>query len=113
MKGKIVILRFELYASNFRFKKQEVVDLDNQINQIKNSSDKVKAIIIFTTQKNEILKGFDINNSNFELVANGMNFNEKYLITRYPTTIIIDKEGGLVDYFLYSDEIVLKDLLNK
>ena len=113
LKGKIVIIRFELFADNFRFKKHEIVDLDNQINQIENKESNIKAIILFTTPKNEVLKGFDIKGSNFNLVANGMNFHQKYLITRYPTTIVIDKEGKLIDYFSNSDEIILKDFLNK
>jgi peroxiredoxin len=113
LKGKIVILRFELFADNFRFKKHEIVDLDNQINQIENKNDKIKAIIIFPTSENEVIKGFDIENSNFNLVANGMNFHHRYLIKRYPTTIIIDEEGKLIDYFSYSNEIILKNLLNE
>lgn len=112
LNGQIVILRFELFADNFRFKKEEIVDLDNQINQLEDNGEKISPIIIFISPKNEVLKGFDIKDSNFNLVSDGMNFHERYLITVYPSTVILDKEGKLINYFSFSDEIVLKDIIS-
>ena len=42
-----------------------------------------------------------------------MNFNERFKITRYPTTIVIDTSGNLVDYFKKSEEIDLEKILNQ
>lgn len=111
LKGKVVLIRFELFANNFRFKKHEITDLDAKINEF--GKDNFEAILIFTTPKDEVIKGFDLKNSNFNLVSDGMNFNERYKITRYPTTIIIDKKGNLIAYFKKSDEINFKEILNK
>ncbi|WKD85932.1 Thiol-disulfide oxidoreductase ResA [Polaribacter huanghezhanensis] len=113
LKKKIVIIRFEMEANSFRFKKREILELDNQINELKNKNEKVEALIIFISNASEIKKGFNLKKSNFKLVANGQNFNERYFITRYPTTIVIDGKGNLIDYFSYSGEIVLKDLIKK
>jgi peroxiredoxin len=111
LKGKIIILRFELFADNFRFKKQEIIELDNQINKL--GKENFNSIIIFTSSKDEILKGFNISNSTFDLVSNGMNFNERYKITNYPSTIVIDKFGKLIGYFKKSNEINLQEILKK
>lgn len=107
LKGKTVILRFELFADNFRFKKNEIKELDKKINQF--GKEKVVAIIIFTTPKNEVIRGFNIENTNFKLVADGMSFNERYFINWYPTTIIIDSDGNLDKYYKNSEKIILKN----
>ena len=111
LKGKVVLLRFELFADNFRFKKQEIVSLDKQIHRL--GKDNFEAIIIYISNRQDILKGFDIKNSNFKLVANGMNFHERYKITRYPTTIIIDSNGNLEGYFKKSEEIDLFKIIKR
>lgn len=112
-RGKIVILRFELEANSFRFKKQEIKQIDNLINKINNKNEKVKAIIFFASNELDIKQGFDFQNSNFEIISNGYNFQEKFSITRFPTTIVIDKNGKLIDYYNYMDEINLTRLINE
>ena len=112
-KGKVVILRFELEANSFRFKKKEIKQLDNLINKIKRKKEKVKAIIFFASNELDIKQGFDLQNSNFEIIPNSYNFQDKFSITRFPTTIIIDKNGKLIDYYNYIDEINLTHLVNE
>jgi len=112
-RGKIVILRFELEANSFRFKKQEIKQIDNLINKINNKNEKVKAIIFFASNELDIKQGFDLQNSNFEIISNGYNFQEKFSITRFPTTIVIYKNGKLIDYYNYMDEINLTHLINE
>ena len=112
-RGKIVILRFELEANSFRFKKQEIKQIDNLINKINNKNEKVKAIIFFASNELDIKQGFDLQNSNFEIIPNSYNFQDKFSITRFPTTIIIDKNGKLIDYYNYMDEINLTHLINE
>ena len=112
-KGKVVILRFELEANSFRFKKKEIKQLDNLINKIKRKKEKVKAIIFFASNELDIKQGFDLQNSNFEIIPNSYNFQEKFSIIRFPTTIIIYKNGKLIDYYNYMDEINLTHLVNE
>lgn len=110
LKGKLVLIRFEIYCNDFRFKKHEIKALDEKINILENSGN-IKAIIVFGCDKNEIKKGFTLKNSNFELVADGTKFFEKYQINRYPMTALIDQNGNLIDYFKYSEDIVFEDYL--
>ncbi len=108
LRGKVVILRFEIAANNFRFKKYEIQELDDKINQIENKNEKIKAIIIFASSISDIKNGFDLPKSNFNLIPNGVNFQEKFSITKFPTTIVIDKNGRLVDYYRDPEDIDLK-----
>jgi hypothetical protein len=110
--GKLVILRFEFEANSFRFNKQEIVELDKKINALDNKED-VAAIIIFNCSEDEVRTGFDLKDSNFELVANGLNFVSKYNIHRYPTTLLIDPAGKYIEQYSSSDHIILKDHLKK
>ena len=110
--GKLVILRFELEANSFRFNKQEIAALDKKINALSNKND-VEAIIIFSCGEDEVRKGFDIANSNFKLVAGGENFIIKYDIHRFPTTLLIDQEGKLIENLSNPESVVLEDYLKK
>jgi hypothetical protein len=83
------------------------------INKIKRKKEKVKAIIFFASNELDIKQGFDLQNSNFEIIPNSYNFQDKFSITRFPTTIIIDKNGKLIDYYNYMDEINLTHLVNE
>ncbi|SEA32519.1 Peroxiredoxin [Flavobacterium gillisiae] len=112
LNGKIVILRFELFATDFHFKKQEIQELDEKINALENKN-AVKAIIVFQCSESDVRKGFDLENSNFELVANGQNFIEKYGISRFPSTLLIDQDGNLIEKYVYSEDITLKDHIKK
>lgn len=111
LQGKLVILRFELEANSFRFKKQEIEELDKKINALNNKED-VKAIIIFGCDEDEVRKGFDLNNSNFELVADGQNFIFKYDIHQFPSTLLIDQNGKLIRKYSYGENVNIEEHLN-
>lgn len=102
LQGKLVILRFELGASDFRFKKNEIAEFDKQINALKNKEN-VEAIIIFQCAEDEIRKGFDLKDSNFKLVADGFNFIIKYGIRHFPSTLLIDQNGKLIKDYIFSE----------
>lgn len=112
LRGKLILLRFELHSTDFRFKKHEVAELDNQINNLSNS-DAVKAIIVFRENQKIIERSYPFPNSNFELVADGKKFFEKYRIKQYPMTALIDQNGNLISYFKYSEDIILENYINK
>ena len=110
LRGKLVIVRFELFSSGFRFKQNEIEELDQKINALQNKEE-VESIIIFSESKEAVERGFPLTNSNFKLVTDGDRFFDKYQIDRFPMTALIDKEGNLIDYFKYSEDIDLKNHL--
>lgn len=100
-------------ANSFRFRKQEIKQIDNLINNIENKYEKIKAVIFFASSELDIEKGFDLQASNFERIPNALHFHDKFAITRFPTTIIIDQTGKLVDYYRNIDDINLSKLLTE
>ena len=112
LKGKMVILRMEMEADSFRFKKHEIEELDKAINQTGRKSE-IEAIIIFRTSKQDVESGFDLKDSNFKLIPNGANFQNKLNIRSFPTTIVIDKEGRLINQFNSSKRMDILKLLNE
>jgi peroxiredoxin len=111
LQGKLVILRFECGAGDFRFKKNEIAELDKKINALKNKEN-VEAIIIFECSEEEVRKGFDLQNSNFNLIADGRNFSFKYGVHFYPSTLLIDQSGKLINVYFNSEDINLEEYLN-
>ena len=113
LKGKMVILRFEMEADTFRFKKYEIEEMDQGINETQRESE-IEAIIIFDATEQQIRKGFDLTDSNFKLVPNGFNFQRKMNIRSFPSTIILDKQGRLMEEFpMMSEGIDILELLDK
>ncbi len=113
LNGKMVILRFEMEADTFRFKKHEIEEMDQGIHETERGSE-IEAIIIFDATKQQIIDGFDLKNSNFKLVPNGFNFQRKMNISTFPTTVILDKQGRLIEEFPGTSEgIDVLELLNK
>lgn len=112
LKGKLVILRFEMFANDFHFKKSEIAELDKKINEL-GGKQKIEAIIIFQCSKDEIRQGFDLPESNFKLVADGQNFIEKYGVHSFPSTVLIDQNGKLIKNYNFSDQISLDESLIK
>jgi peroxiredoxin len=110
LQGKLVIVRFEKGAGDFRFKKNEIADLDKKINSLKNKEN-IEAIIIFECPEDEVRKGFDLKDSNFKLIADGRIFGIKYDVHFYPTTLLIDQNGKLIKVFFYSDDINLEEYM--
>jgi hypothetical protein len=104
LKGKLVLVRFEYYSDGFRFKENEIVDLNNKINTLGIQND-IESIIIFKGQKKDVESNLNIDMSAFHVVINGGNFFEKYQINRFPKTALIDKNGNLIDYYDYSEDI--------
>ncbi|GAA4280307.1 peroxiredoxin family protein [Gaetbulibacter aestuarii] len=112
LKGKMVILRFEMEADSFRFKKHEIAGMDQKINET-NRNTEIEAIIIFNANKDEINRGFDLENSNFKLIPNGGNILRQLNVNRFPYTVVLNKEGVVMAVFKYSDEMNILELLNK
>jgi len=63
--------------------------------------------------KDEILQGFDLENSNFKFVANGQNFIQKYGISNFPSTLLIDQSGKFIENYDHLELIDLGEFLGK
>ena len=112
LKGKMVILRFEMEADSFRFKKHEIEEMDRVINATQRKSE-IEAIIVFDATEQQIKQGFDLENSNFKLIPNGHNFHRKLNVNSFPHTVILDKQGRLMGEFSFSEEIDISAWLDK
>lgn len=112
LQGKIVILRFDIEANSFRFNENDIKQVDSLINKVEDKEKNIKALIFFASNKLDIKQGFNLINSNFELIPNGINFHERYSINRFPTTIILGRKGRVLDYFIHVEDINLNKIIN-
>ncbi len=109
LKGKLVVLRFELEADSFRFKKDEVYALDQKI-QESGRADEIEAIIVFACPQQEVEQGFNYKRTTFKVVANGANIQRKLGLRSYPSIMVLDKTGKLVGNYIDVDEIKFNEL---
>ncbi len=110
LKGKIVILRFELDTEKFRIMKDELSLLNTAINKFGKNNFKTFVIFSFSSSK-EILKSYFATKENFEFVEKAVRLATKLKINRTPTTLVIDKSGKLVNYYKRIEDIDLKKIL--
>ncbi|MCT4637413.1 MAG: TlpA family protein disulfide reductase [Bacteroidales bacterium] len=94
MKGKVTIL-------NFWFTKckpciAEIPDLNRLYDKYKDNEDVVFASITFSTDK-QVTKFMESNEIKYPVVTGAKDICKKFNVMGYPTTVIIDKEGNIVD----------------
>lgn len=103
LKGKIVLLQFQLLFMEPFFRETTLRDFNDLVSEFKQIID-LQAIVVTESSKNEIPNHIVTNNYNFEIVPDGRNFNQKYLVTSIPTVVLIDNNGNLINYY-NQDEI--------
>ncbi|MGI8951829.1 MAG: TlpA family protein disulfide reductase [Chitinophagaceae bacterium] len=113
LKGKIIILNFQLFLrppflNEAAFQKFMQLIVDDSI--IKKN---VFPIILTESSDAESKEFKDKNKVDFPVVPFAHNFEVKYLVTAFPTFIIVDKNGNLVSYFENGDMKELQLILNQ
>ena len=112
LKGKLVIVRMEMEADTFRFKKYEIENLDQAINQSQRKSE-IVAVILFRADKNTVERGFDLKNSNFIPIPSADNFQDQLNIKYFPSTMLLDKEGRVMKIYKSSNVIDIEKALDE
>lgn len=112
LKGKIVLLQFQLLFMEPFFRETTLRDFNDLVSEFKQIID-IQAIVVTESSKNEIPNHIATNNYNFEIVADGRNFNHKYLVSSIPTIVLIDKNGNLINYYNQDEMDKLKSDIHR
>lgn len=59
----------------------------------------------------DILNSFYATKTNFELVENTHKLTNKLRISKFPTTLVIDKNGFIIDYYNRIDHINFEEII--
>lgn len=98
LRDKIILIQFQLLFMEPFFQETTLYDFNDLVSEFKQIID-LQAIVVTESSKNEIPNHIATNNYNFEIVPDGRNFNHKYLVTSFPTVVLIDKNGKLINYY--------------
>lgn len=98
LKGKNVLLQFQLSFVKPFFRVTTLRDFSDFATELKNTMD-IEAIVVTESPKQEILNSIDVENYDVKIVPNGRNFNQRYLLVKFPGIVLIDVEGKLVGYY--------------
>lgn len=108
LRGKNILIQFQIIVKKPYFNEKTIEEYNNLLLEFKNSKN-IIGITVFESTKEEITGTVEINKyPNIEFVADGRNFNERYLNINVPTYILIDKLGKLVGYYESSEMEKLK-----
>lgn len=105
--GSWILLRFELFTKMMN--EEEIALREEQIDRFC-LSDKMTAIICFADTKTNVIQAFKSKKMNSKLISDGRNFQERYNIIKFPTTILIGKDGVVYKYYFASDKIDFNEL---
>ncbi len=108
LRGSWVLIRFELFVKMSNL--EDIEQLNEQIKEI-GSDQKIVPIISFVDSQKTVEESFDSGKYQFEVVGDNRSFQEMFNIISLPTTILLDPEGVVVDYFNKGDKLILRDLL--
>lgn len=106
LRGKIVVIRFTFWDIPGDVKTQELEAIENQIKVLPEPDD-VVAIIINNGDLSTTKRFYSKKKSLFKVVPNGLNFINKYGITRFPSTLVLNREGKLVNTYSYTEDLSL------
>lgn len=113
LKGKTVLIRFELNTISLNVPSEDISTIDKELKSLSSElTNNLEAIAIFGSSQEEIKKELKDSYTNFKLIPDGWNFFRKYSVYRFPTTIIIDKNGILVKQFSATEKLNLKEVLS-
>ncbi|WP_425389631.1 TlpA family protein disulfide reductase [Ekhidna sp.] len=106
LKGKHMVVRFELFPDNYDFSNDALLDLEDEMSIF--GSDLV-GLMIFRGSDSP-LKSLQVPGTTFDYFIQNSNFFHRYGVTKIPTTVVIDKKGIVVGLFEYEENIDLSIL---
>jgi len=107
LKGQPIVIQFQVSFNKPFFIEKIFNELDSCITNFRKTKI-IEAILVTTDLKEEIQSNIKVNACSFTIVPDGRNFHDRYLITEFPSLILVDKEGKLVSYYNSGDLTKLK-----
>jgi peroxiredoxin len=107
IKGKWVIIRFELFASLVNRDIISTIDEDISKSSLK---EEIIPILCLADSRENVAKAFGSEESSFKFVSNAKNFHEMFNIVSFPTTVIIDRDGKVFKYNNYTESVSINEL---
>lgn len=96
LRGKVVVINFYLFLREPMVDKKSLADFENILKKYSKKS--ITAFLVTVSTKQETFQFGQENSVSYHLIPDAVNFHERYLITRYPTYVVVSKEGKLVGY---------------
>jgi len=96
--GRPILVLFQLFFKAPFFNETQFHQFKLMADTLKGKGD-LEIIVITDSTNDEIKSAIDVKNSNFQVVPEGRNFSVRYLVTKFPSYLLIDKEGKLVYYY--------------
>lgn len=100
--GKPVLIQFQLFFKAPFFNEKLFQQFESMVDELKKITD-LEVILITQSTDEEIKNSNMVGKNQIEIIPDGRNFSARYLVIRFPSYILIDREGKLVYYYEESD----------
>jgi peroxiredoxin len=97
LRGKIIVLYFNLFLKQPFISEKMLFDFDKVI-QDSPLAKEITSIFLTASSGDDSKKFTDQVKINYPIVPNATNFNDKYIVTKLPSYIIINRDGTLNGY---------------
>jgi cytochrome oxidase Cu insertion factor (SCO1/SenC/PrrC family) len=96
--GRPILVLFQLFFKAPFFNEKQFHQFESMVDSLKTKGD-LEVIVITESTSDDIKSVIDVKNSNFQIIPEGRNFSVRYLVIKFPSYLLIDKEGKLVYYY--------------
>jgi peroxiredoxin len=97
LEGKFVVLQFLPYLQKPFLNPDKHESYNREIKELHAKADLV-SLFITRENKQRVSSILDTENLAFEIIPDGSGFFHRYIITKFPTFILISPDGKLIDY---------------
>tara|TARA_R100000935_G_scaffold35020_1_gene55795 strand:+ start:472 stop:1011 length:540 start_codon:yes stop_codon:yes gene_type:complete len=102
LKGKIVVINFQLMLRAPFAKIDEIKMVEDYVSSKENMES-----LIFSISGNEDAVNFvEENKLNSKIVADATNFTRRYGVFKFPTYMLVDREGNFLGSYTKTDELI-------
>ncbi len=96
--GKIVLIQFYTLIKAPFFNEETFNRFESLAKDLQNKTE-IEFITVTQSSEEDIKSKVDIANCKSQIIPNGRNFYERFLITDFVTFVLIDRDGKLVSYY--------------
>ncbi|WP_319501881.1 hypothetical protein [uncultured Draconibacterium sp.] len=112
LRGKNILLQFQLSFAGPFFRETTLQNLSKLIGELKSFSD-FESIVVTESSKQEVFNTINVEDYEFNIVADGRNFYQRYLLVNFPELVLVDATGKLMGYYNQTEISKLKTDLKR
>ncbi|MGZ2372055.1 hypothetical protein ACXR6G_19965 [Ancylomarina sp. YFZ004] len=102
LNDRYILIQFQLSFLKPFFNKKTLNEFNELVFELQKLVS-IEGIVVTESSTKEIKEQIGESTYKREIIPNGRNFNERYLVVDFPSMILVDKNGDLISYYKHSE----------